>query len=280
MNIKTSGIIIKRMNYGEADRILTILTKDYGKIKAIARGSRKILAKLGGSLEPFCLVDFIFHQGKSFYIVTSASVKSHFENIHSQIDKIAKVFYIGELIDRFLPEGEKHQDIFELTKKFLEYLDLPSSSGLTRRSRVYKKGSPRSLPRTATRGGNDNHKCDSNFSLSVFSAKILEALGHKPEVVVCLHCRKKLLPEQNFWDDVEGGVICQSCHNKFGHGSEIPNDAIKTLRILFSPNFSIGKNLNIEEKLKLVVGNILENYTESTIERELKSKKFLKDIIS
>jgi len=118
MNLKTSGIVIKRMNYGEADRILTILTLDHGKIKAIAKGSRKILSKMGGSLEPFCLVNFIFHQGKSFYIVTSATVENYFEKIHTDINKTAKAFYIGELIDKFLEEEESHPKVQKLSGGF------------------------------------------------------------------------------------------------------------------------------------------------------------------
>lgn len=244
MNLKTQGVIIKRMDYSEADRILTILTLDHGKIKAIAKGSRKILSKMGGSLEPFCLVNFIFHQGKSFYIVTSATVENYFEKIHTDINKTAKAFYIGELIDKFLEEEESHPKVFELFVKYLQALD------------------------------DDNDE----ILIPVFSAKILENLGFRPVTGECLHCRKKLFPEQNFWDDVEGGVICQACHDKFGHGKKIDNDIIKILRLIFSEKFSVGSKLNIDEGYKKTVARILENYVEGVIERELKSKNFLRQV--
>ncbi len=246
MNVKTSGIIIKRMNYGEADRILTILTSDHGKIKAIAKGSRKILSKLGGSLEPFCLVDFIFHEGKSFYIVTSAIVQNHFEKVHFEIDKTAKAFYIGELLDKFLEEKQNHPEVFELFSRYLENLE----------------------------------NADDPILIPVFSAKILEAVGFKPEVSECLHCRQKLQPTQNYWDDVEGGVICQDCHDKFGHGQKVSNDIIKILRLIFSPEFKVGSKININDKYKNQTGAVLESYIEGVLERELKSKKFMKDMIN
>ncbi len=246
MHLKTQGIVIKRMNFGEADRILTILTESQGKIKAIAKGSRKILAKLGGSLEPFCLVDFIFHEGKSFYIVTSAVVIKHFEKIHTDIDKTSKAFYIGELLDKFIEVGQKHPEVFHLFAKYLENLE----------------------------------NADDKILIPVFSAKILEALGFKPVTSECLHCRNKLVPEQNFWDDIEGGVICQKCHDKFGHGKEISNDVIKILRLVFSSEFSLGSKININDKYKNQTAAVLESYIEGIIERELKSKKFMKDICS
>lgn len=243
-NVKTKGIVIKRMNYGEADRILTILTRDHGKIKAIAKGSRKILSKLGGSLEPFCLTDFIFHEGRNFYIVTSAIVIKHFEKIHCDIDKTAKAFYIGELLDKFLEEKQNHPEVFELFAKYLENLE----------------------------------SADDPILIPVFSAKILEAVGFKPVTSECLHCRNKLVPEQNFWDDIEGGVICQKCHDKFGHGEKISNDVIKILRLVFSPEFKFGSKININDKYKNQTAAVLESYIEGVLERELKSKKFLKDM--
>ena len=246
MILKTKGIVIKRMNYGEADRILTVLTRDQGKIKAIAKGSRKILSKFGGSLEPFCLVDFIFHEGKSFYIVTSASVIEHFEKIHTDIDKTAKAFYIGELLDKFLEEKQNHPEVFELFAKYLEGLE----------------------------------NADDPILIPVFSAKILEAVGFKPVTAECLHCRSKLVLKQNYWDDVEGGVICKTCHEKFGHGQEISNDLIKILRLIFSPQFKVGSKINISEKYKNQTGAVLESYIEGVLERELKSKKFMKEINS
>lgn len=244
INVKTKGIVLKRINYGEADRILTILTSGHGKIKAIAKGSRKILSKLGGSLEPFCLVDFIFHEGKSFHIVTSAVVTKHFEKIHTDIDKTAKAFYIGELLDKFLEEKQNHPEVFELFKKYLENLE----------------------------------SADDPILIPVFSAKILEAVGFKPVTSSCLHCQNKLLPAQNFWDDVEGGVICQNCHSKFGHGQEISNDLIKILRLFFSPEFKVGSKININDKYKNQTGLVLESYIEGVLERELKSKKFMKEM--
>jgi len=232
------------MNYGEVDRILTILTRDQGKIKAIAKGSRKILSKLGGSLEPFCLTNYIFHEGKRFYIVTSAVVTKHFENIHTDIDKTAKAFYIGELLDKFLEEKQNHPEIFELFAKYLEGLE----------------------------------NADDPILIPIFSAKILEELGFKPVTQSCLHCQNKLVPEQNYWDDIEGGVICPSCHDKFGHGRAIENDVIKILRLIFSPAFHIGSRLNIADEFKNQTALVLESYIEGVLERELKSKKFMKDM--
>ena len=80
---KASGIIIKRSNFAEADRILTILTDRLGKIKAIAKGVRKTRSHLAGSLEPYMLVDLQLHEGKTFYIVTGAEIMEEYQNIHS-----------------------------------------------------------------------------------------------------------------------------------------------------------------------------------------------------
>src|SRR5450830_263530 len=113
-SFKTNGIVIKRMNFGEADRILTIMTERFGKVKAIARGVRKSTSRLGGHLEPFMVVEFQLYSGKTFYTITGAEIVSDLPNIHSDLKKMAKVFVVGELVDNFLHEHEKSERIYQI----------------------------------------------------------------------------------------------------------------------------------------------------------------------
>jgi len=241
MNKKTFGIVLKRTNINEADRILTIFTREMGKVKAIAKGARKIKSRLAGSIEPFLLTNFMLYPGKTFWLVTGAEVVKNFENVQTDVKKTANAFYVGEIIDKTLEEDEPHKEIFELFTNYLEYL-------------------------------NTN---DDSF-MPVYTAKILERLGFKPEVYECLHCREKLKPEQNYWDNIEGGVICQNCNSKLGHGKALDNNVIKILRLIFDDKFSVSANLNIDKKYQKETFNVLEDYIEHIIERELKSKGFLR----
>ena len=87
-DIKTFGYVIKRTNYGEADRILNLITP-LGKISVIAKGVRKEKSKLAGSVELFTLADFMIHKGKSdIAVLTSAKMCKYYSNILKSFDRM------------------------------------------------------------------------------------------------------------------------------------------------------------------------------------------------
>jgi len=242
MTYKTSGIVLKGTNFGEADRILTILTERFGKIKAIAKGVRKIKSHLGGSLEPFMLVDLQVHQGKTFYVVTGAAIIEQFSNIHGNLAKTAKAFFLGELIDKFMVEDHLVPEIYGIFLQAMNSLE-NDSPGLI---------------------------------IKAFELKIIEAAGFKPELHYCLHCKEKIRVGQNFWDNIEGGVICGKCQRKTYHGREITDETVKLFRFLEEENFDKISRLKLPEITEEEADEILHQYIENILERDLKSERFLK----
>ncbi len=110
-----SAIILKRLDFGEADRILTLYTKHRGKIKAIAKSVRKPTSRKGGNLELFNHCRLSIAEGKSLDIITEAEAVETFPEIRKDIETIGRAFCVAELLDRLTPEREPHPDIFELT---------------------------------------------------------------------------------------------------------------------------------------------------------------------
>ena len=92
--IKTSGIVIRRINLGEADKILTILTRDRGKIRVVAKGVRRPKAKLAGFSDMFHYNDFILAEGRNLDIVTSATTVERFVTDGMELEKIGVMYYL------------------------------------------------------------------------------------------------------------------------------------------------------------------------------------------
>ncbi len=111
---KTEGIIIKRVNFGEADRILTIFTKHYGKIKAIAKGVRRTTSRKGGNLELFNQVALLLSEGRNLDIITEAEVINSFEKIRDNLEIVAQAFQIAETADQLTAEREVNPRVFAL----------------------------------------------------------------------------------------------------------------------------------------------------------------------
>ncbi len=111
---KTEGVILKRTNYGEADRILTIYTKHYGKIKTIAKGVRKITSRKGGNVELFNHCVLFLAEGRNLDIVTEAQVVNSFSKLKKDLRKTAAAFYLVELVDQLTPDRQVNRQVFNL----------------------------------------------------------------------------------------------------------------------------------------------------------------------
>jgi len=129
---KTEGIILKRKNFGEADKILTIFTKHYGKIKAIAKGIRKITSKKAGTLELFNHCKLVLVKGKDLDIITESQVINNFSSWRGNLNKVGIAWYFCELVDKLTAEEQVNKDIFEILKNYLENIDQKNNSQFIR----------------------------------------------------------------------------------------------------------------------------------------------------
>ncbi len=123
MLYKTQGIIIKRNNSGEFDRLLTIYTKDFGKILVRAKAVRKNQSKLKGHLELFLHSYLLVAPSKNLDIITGAETIERFPRLHQQIPYLATAYYLAEIIDKTVIGPEKDPQIWQLILASFQKLD-------------------------------------------------------------------------------------------------------------------------------------------------------------
>ncbi len=119
----TEGIIIKRSNFGEADRILTILTPFRGKIKVIAKGVRRITSRRGGNVESLNKVRMQLFKGSGLSILTEAESIETYPKIKSDLVVLTYATHVAELIDRLIPEDQLNPTIYKLFEIVLTLLE-------------------------------------------------------------------------------------------------------------------------------------------------------------
>lgn len=121
--ITAEAIILKRLNFGEADRILTVLTLDRGKVSILAKGVRRSKSKLAGGLELFSVTDIVYIEGKSdLKTVVSTRLKKHFRNIVKNVDRTMAGYDFMKVIDEFTQHSSESQ-YYDLLRTGLTYLD-------------------------------------------------------------------------------------------------------------------------------------------------------------
>lgn len=120
---KTEGIVLRRRNFGEADKLLTIFTKHYGKITLVAKGVRRTTSRKAGSLEPFTQVNLLVAKGKSLDIITETETIDSFSYWRKNLTKVAVAFYFCELVDKLTAEGQENMAVYKLLTEFLGKID-------------------------------------------------------------------------------------------------------------------------------------------------------------
>ena len=122
-SFRTEGIVIKRKNFGEADRILTVITKNRGKISVIAKGVRKISSRRSSHIELLNLSVFSCHDAK-MPILTEVETLNHYSNLKSDLEKSGYAFYVCELVDGLLPEHQENRAVFNLLQQVFYDLEI------------------------------------------------------------------------------------------------------------------------------------------------------------
>lgn len=127
---QTQGIIIKKQNKGENDKLITFFTKDYGKIVLIVRGVRKNTSKLSGHLEFLTFSEIGFVLGKVYKVLTSAIEIDRFSSIKNNLKKLKIADHMSDLIFKYTQFEEKDDKIFNLVSSAFTYLDEKKFSDL------------------------------------------------------------------------------------------------------------------------------------------------------
>jgi|SRR6185369_187150 len=123
-NFRTEGIIIRRRDFKDADRILTVLTRDHGKIAVRASGIRRIPSRRSPHVELLNHCTLSLYQGSKFPILTEAQTLDSFSSIKDDLHKIGLAYHLCELVDGLCPEGQENRGVFGLVKTTLTRLSL------------------------------------------------------------------------------------------------------------------------------------------------------------
>jgi len=122
MLFRNEGIVLRSIEYSDADKIVTIYTKNYGKIQAIAKGVRKTKSKFGSSLEILTDAIFLFYRGKNIDIISQTEILESFFSTCKEVRRFAFASNCAEIVNKLTEEGDTNVALFTLLKNTLHYL--------------------------------------------------------------------------------------------------------------------------------------------------------------
>jgi DNA repair protein RecO (recombination protein O) len=125
---KTEGIILKRINFGEADRLVTVLTKHHGRLRLVAKGVRRLTSRKKGHLELFTRVSLQIARGKNLDLITETSTLADYAQLRQNLNRVRIAYLFAELIDELTAENQEQVAIYELLGDALAKLNSKTAS--------------------------------------------------------------------------------------------------------------------------------------------------------
>ncbi len=120
---KVEAIVLKRSNIGEADRLLTVFSRDYGKLRLVAKGIRRLTSRKKGHLELFNRVKLQIASGKNLDLITEAETVDSFPRLRRNLNRVRIAYLLLELVDKLTAENQEHADVYQLLLDNLSRLD-------------------------------------------------------------------------------------------------------------------------------------------------------------
>jgi len=239
---RTEAVILRRHDLGEADKLLTIYTPAFGKMRVLAKGVRKPTSRKAGHVELFTHSRLLIAKGKSLDIVTQAETINAFLPIRVQLALTSYAYYLAELVDRFTEEGEENRRLFDLLVSALSRL------GDTK---------------------------DKDLLLHYFELRLLDYVGYRPQLQQCVRCAQPLAAGTTLFNLEEGGAVCLDCGRGQRGCRELSAQARETLLHLQSKEYAKCRGLKVDPSTLLELEGLLRRYTTYLLERSLKSADFM-----
>ena len=242
---RTRAIILKRRAQGEADRVITLFTPDYGKRTVIARGVRKPASRKAGHLEPFTHAALMLAKGKSWDVITSAQTVTSFRQLRENLELTAYAYYFCELLDAFVQEEDPHPELYQLLLTSFRHLQTATTPALTARW---------------------------------YELHLLQHVGFAPQLFQCVQCGQKIQPQLNYFSHERGGILCPRHGEGAASALPLPLNTLKVLRFVQSQAYSHISQLQLTPGTLRQVEKLMGDYLRFLLERRLKSPKFITQI--
>jgi DNA repair protein RecO (recombination protein O) len=223
----TDALVIGSMRYSEADRIVTLYTRDRGRLSAVAKGVRRTKSKVGGRLEPFSLVRVSLHAGRgTLYTVLGVDTVRTFQGVRDELFRMEEGARLLTAVRHLFPGEEASAPAFNLlvrgVARLAEAGDAATASGVVLATRL----------------------------------KLLVLLGYAPGLSRCSRCGSEG-PLYGFSPGL-GGVLCQPCVETSGTACfALSTGALSTLRVLCENPLSDIKDLELDDRATAEVEQVL-----------------------
>jgi DNA repair protein RecO (recombination protein O) len=243
--LRTEVVVLRHNDWGEADRLLVLFSREAGKLRAVAKGVRKLHSRKAGHLQPFTRVKLLMARGRDLWIVTQAETVDVYMPIREELLRTAYAAYVIELLDRFTFEEGENRGLYQLLTDTLERVA--------------------TLP-------------DPFAGVRYFEIRMLDLLGFRPELSRCGRCNREIVAEDQYFDANQGGVLCPRCGQATQTARAVRMPVLKFLRHYQRSTFGEASRAELSPAERGELEGLLNYYLTYILERKLNTTGFLHEI--
>ena len=239
---RTEALVLRRTDFGEADRLLTVFTPGRGKLRLVAKGARKPSSRKSGHVELFSHGQFMVAVGRELDILTQAETLEPFLPLREDLLRTTYAYYVAELADAFTAERDENGPLFRLLMDAFGWL--------------------------CTAG-------DLSLAARYYELHLLGLVGYHPQLFVCVGCKSQLEPEASYLSAADGGILCPRCGRDWTGAAALSINALKVLRFLQTRGWETCRLLRLSPSTRAEIERVLHTYITYHLERKLKSVDFI-----
>jgi len=239
---RTEGIVIRRSDTGEADRILTLYTPARGKIHVVIKGVRRPGSRLAGHVELLNHCSFVLARGRNLDVVTQAQTITAFAALRQDLERIGWGCYAAELLGHMAPEQAENLSAYQLLLETLERLDQGQNAEVVVRA---------------------------------YELHLLNDMGFRPQLGCCVSCNAELEARPHPFSILSGGLLCPRCQEQDRQARPLSLEAIKALRYIQRNGLADAERLTLPAGCRGELEEVLYQYIRSILEREVNAAGFL-----
>ena len=244
-SLRVEAIVLRHNDWGEADRLLGIYTREMGKLRAIAKGVRKPRSRKAGHLEPFTRVSLLLAKGRDLWIITQAEAVNPYLTLRQDLLRVGYASYAVELLDRFTYEEGENPVLYRLLSDTLARLDSQAEPLVT---------------------------------IHYYEIRLLDLLGFRPQLFSCAACQEDIHPQDQYFSASQGGVLCPRCGASTPGASPVSMNALKYLRHFQRSSYADAARARPAQEVEHELERLLQHYLTYLLERGLNSPAFLRRV--
>jgi len=240
---RVEAVVLRHTDWGEADRLLVVYTREMGKLRVVAKGARRLRSRKAGHLEPFTRVQLQLARARDMPIVTQAETVDAYLPLRDDLLRTGYASYVIELLDRFTYEEGENRPLYRLLADSLGRL----SEGV-----------------------------DPFLTLRYYEIRLLDLLGFRPELTFCVQNHEEIQAQDQYFSAVLGGVVCPNCGPGVPDARPVSVSALRYLRHFQRSTFEEAARARISTPVQLEIEALLGYYLSVLLERTLNTPAFLR----